>query len=173
MAKQGSTYEGPLSVKEGGIRLFDPVRVGVNKFSDERYARLVISSAQLLAAVGGTTLFQLAPAPGANKFYELLTGWLVMKHGGTAYTGLGSVSIHAGSAVGDGSFISGTVPLNSFDAATGDIVQSIPPITTTYASATNRPLNLQWRSGSPGASLTGGNGTMIVLVSYRIQDLAL
>jgi hypothetical protein len=171
--KQGSTYEGPLSVKEGGIRLFDPVRVGVNKFSDERYARLVISSAQLLAAVGGTTLFQLAPAPGTNKFYEFLTGWLVMKHGGTAYTGLGNVAIHAGTAVGDGAFLSGNVPLNSFDSATSDIVQSIPQLTTTFTAATNRPLNLQWRSGAPVASLTGGNGQLIVIVSYRIQDLAL
>lgn len=171
MPKQGTGYLGPLAIKEGGLQLYDPVRVGINRCSEERYARLVLTSAQLLAAVGGTTFFQIAPAPGANKFYEFLTGNLIMRHGGTAYTGTGSARICA--TVSASTAYSAAFALNSFDGASGDIAASIPSSTSVLSLPINQPIGLAWLSGAPAASLTGGNGTLIVLVSYRIQDASL
>ena len=174
MAKEGATYEGPLSVKEGGLRLYDPIRI-TKKHSEERFARLVLTSAQMLAAVAATTLFPIVPAPGSGKYIEYLCGSVVMKHGGTAYTGTGNVIIRYGATFGGAGAAnaSGGVSLNLFDSAVADVIQSIPPATATYAIPANTALNLAWNTGAPGASLTGGNGQMIVLVSYRIQDIGL
>jgi hypothetical protein len=173
MAKQGSTYEGPLSVKEGGLKLFDPIRP-TSKHSEERFGRVVLTSAQLLAAVAGTTLFNLVPAPGANKYIEWLSGALVMKHGGTAYTGQGPVRFYAGATIGGAGavMVSFAMLLSAFSSATGDVVlQCAGGTGASVVLPVNAPLGLAWLTGTPNAELTGGNGQMIVLFSYRIHDI--
>lgn len=175
MPPQGSNHNGPLSLKEGGLRMFDAVRPS-RKSSEERTARLVITSAQLLAAVAGTTVFQLAPAPGGTLYYEFLYGSLIMKHGGTAYTGTGQISVAASAVVSPRMNLSANIALSTFDAATGDVWTNIPMLgvaAATLPTGINQPLSVVWQSGAPGASLTGGNGSMIVQVQYRIVDSSL
>lgn len=170
MPAQGSNHDGPLSIKGGGLRLFDPLRV-TSKFSEERYGRISLSAAQLnqmgsLGSSGSNALtFQLVPAPGANKFIELMTVNMYYIFGGVAFSTAGSIRV--GTAANTMCTL-GTVGV--FDQTSSQLRTLTLP-TANFTPEVNQPL-LFLTTGSP-SGFNSGNGSALILFSYRIQDLSL
>lgn len=91
MAAQGSTFHGPLSIKEGGLKLFDAAG---RKSSEELLVRVEIPASVLIATPANSVIATLVPAPGPNKFFELLGANLFYRHGGVNFTSnTGSIRI--------------------------------------------------------------------------------
>lgn len=108
----------------------------------------------------------LAPAPGPNKFIEVLTVNLFYRRGSVDFTTPG------------GAMRVGTPSLNNlfqinfagFMDQTTSQLRTLLPAAANFTPAINEGLQLQY-SGLP-TGLAAGNGSLLVLVSYRIQDLS-
>lgn len=165
MPRLGSTSLGPLAIREGGLQLWDALQARPRRFSEERHARITLTAAQLatMGTLGTNATFDFAPAPGANRFYEVLSVIFYYVFNTTAFSAsAGSLVIHN----------SGTINLATVgfvDQTSSQLRVVVPGTSVDYTSRLNQPLRLTM-AGSP-SSVQGGNGSLLVVASYRLQDL--
>lgn len=164
MPNRGSTSYGPLSVKGGGLKLFDFLKANTaKKGTEERVSLVPLTSAQLLALF--TTPVSLVAAPGAGKFLEFLGAFVFYRYGTAAYASVaGTLTANYTNAAG--------VATSTALAATGlfdqvtDQFRTFKQKSTDVAIAENTPLVLSLST----ANMTTGDGLAYVQISYRIQD---
>lgn len=165
MPRLGSTSLGPLAIREGGLQLWDALQARPRRFSEERHARLTLTAAQLatMGSLGTNATFDFAPAPGANRFYEVLSVIFYYVYNTTAFTGSqGTLVVHA-------SAILNLATVGFVDQTSSQVRVVSPAATSDYTARLNQPLRLTM-TGSP-SGVQGGNGSLLVVASYRLQDL--
>ncbi len=164
--KQGSTLDGPLLIREGGLILQD-VNEGPRKV-EERFYRVTVSSAQLLAL--NATPVALAPAPGAGKVLEFVSAHAFFDATATAYAGVGAtedLAIRFTDA--SGAIVSTTLEVTGFLDQTTDQVRTFKPIVTDLTPVVNAALVLHMLNGE----ITTGTGVLYVDVVVRIHETGL
>lgn len=161
MPAQGSTYDGPLLLRGGGLALRD-INGGARK-CEERFARVTLTLAQLQSMF--TTPKVLVPAPGVGKFNEFLGAYLV-KPASTAFS-TGTTGIRVSYTNNAGVIVSNALTTLGFMDQTTQQMRSLKMSTTDIAPEENAPLVI-WNNT---ADWTGGSGTLILNVSYRIHEL--
>jgi hypothetical protein len=161
---QGTTFYGPLSLKEGGLKLFD---AKLNKISaEEKMIRVEVPASAVLTL--NATPFTLVPAPGAGKLTEFLGAIAMLDYAGTAYAGIAAnedlVIKYTNAA---GVVVSNTLETTGFLDATSDQFRTFKAISTDLTPVPNAPLVLHLLNGE----VTTGNSPLILHVSYRIHEL--
>jgi hypothetical protein len=163
---RGTNFRGSLSVEDGGLILKD-INLGPRSV-EERYARITVTSAEILALFA--TPKTLVAAPGAGKFIEFLGATIMLDATATAYAGVAAgedLCIKYTNAAG--AIVSTTLETTGFIDQTTDQVRTIKAITTDVTPVVNSPIVLHLLVGE----ITTGTGVLYVNVSYRIHETGL
>ena len=167
MPNSGTTQiYGSLRLTEGGVVLGDIA--GQAPAIEKRYARIRVTSAEILAL--NATPKVLAPAPGAGKFLVLTDASIALDATATAYAGVASgEDLVIRYTNGSGTIVSTTLETTGFIDQTTDQVRTFKAIATDYTPAVNAPLVLHLLAGE----ITTGTGELIVNIEYAIHETGL
>lgn len=161
-----SNINGSLRLTEGGV-IFGDINGGV-RVAEERFARVTLTSAEILALF--TTPKTLVPAPGPGKIVEFLGMTLILDATATAYAGVDAgedICVKYTNAAG--AIVSTTLASTGFIDQTSDQIRTIKPITTDITPVVNAPLVLHLLVGN----ITTGTGVLYANVHYRIVETGL
>lgn len=148
-----------------------------------------LTDAEIKTVTGGTSLFQLLPAPGANKMYGFVEGWVFTNFAGGTYTGIDETDAALDFRVGANQAVStfaennasGRSSFSSVFQVDGVKVQFAPASRVTQGtlaeamvsteSLANQPLYLEIYNGD--GVLIGGHAsnTLTGVVLYTVIDL--
>lgn len=135
---------------------------------EERYYRVAVTSAELLAL--NATPKTLVPAPGAGKVLELVSVMAFMNSATPAYAGVAAgEDLTIGYTDGSGVVASTTLETTGFIDQTTAQIRTFKPITTDITPVVNAPLVLHLESGE----ITTGTGVLYLNILVRIHETGL
>lgn len=126
-----------------------------------RYKTVKVTSAEILAL--NATPKELVAAPGAGRAIEFVSAVLHLDYGTATYTANGTLTIRT--ATND-SVLSGTLAAAELLHSTVDKIATMTPISTGIGLDMNEAIELY----EPTGECTTGNGTLTVVVGYRIHS---
>jgi len=179
MPNQGSTHDGPLRIRGGGLVSEGSLRISggglvlhdINtgpRRSEERMAAVSLTATQILALFAAP--ITIVPAPGADKFLEFVSAVIVKPVNTVAYDGVAAgedLAIKYTDAAGV--TVSTTLEATGFIDQTTAQIRTFKAITTDVTPAVNAALVLHLLIGE----IATGNGTLTIQVIYRIRETGL
>lgn len=155
-------------------------------------AEKTLTDANIKAVTGGSSLFEIVPAPGVGKLLVPWSAAITYDFSGGAYTNIhatdAALDIRTGTFLNASSFIENSATRNLFtamfsnaDARTtiltgaaspgGSTSSLAAPAPTETSTVENQPINLEIYNGN--GALTGGhaNNTLKVVVVYLLLDI--
>jgi hypothetical protein len=164
--KQGSTFDGPILIREGGL-VYQDYNEGPRKV-EQRFYRVTVSSAEILAL--NATPKTLVAAPGAGKVLEFVSATLFFDATATAYAGIAAgEDLAIRFTDGSGAIASTTLEVTGLLDQTSDQIRTFKPITTDLTPVVNSPLVLHMLTGE----ITTGTGVIYLDVIVNIHETGL
>jgi hypothetical protein len=164
---QGSTFDGPLQIRDGGLKLADSYRASSRVVEIKQFSR-TITSAEILALFG--TPIEVAEAPGAGKINVFKGASIALDATATAYAGVGAtedLAIRYTNA--SGAIVSTTLEATGFIDQTTDQVRTIKEIVTDVTPVVNAALVLHMLNGE----VTTGTGVLHINVVVEVHETGL
>jgi hypothetical protein len=126
-----------------------------------RYKTVKITSAEILAL--NATPKELVAAPGAGRAIEFVSAVLHLDYGTTTYTANGTLTVRTATS---NSVLSGVLAAAELLHSTADKVATMVPASTGIGLDINEAIELF----EPTGECTTGNGTLTIVVGYRIHS---
>lgn len=163
----GSTYDGPLQIRDGGLKLGDSYRVS-SRTVERKYFSRTLTSAEILALNG--TPIEIAEAPGAGKVNIFKGATISLDATATAYAGVGATEdLAARYTDGSGAIVSTTLEATGFIDQTTDQTRTLKEIVTDVTPVVNAAIVLHMLNGE----VTTGTGTLIVNCVVEVHETGL
>jgi hypothetical protein len=121
-------------------------------------AEVTLTAAQIIAMY--TTPVVVVPAQGAGKVIQLVSAILSLDAGATPFTGGGAVRLQNGTT---GTTLTSTAAATVVTSAS-DVVATLPALATSVLTPANESIKIT----NATAVFAAGNGTMKVIVVYRV-----
>lgn len=163
---QGTTFDGPLSLRDGGI-IFGDINDGPRSMG-MYYARVTITPAQMLAL--NASPVTILPAPGPARYIEYCGGSVVLDYATAAYAGIAAgEDLVIRFTNGSGTIVSNTLETTGFLDQTSDQVRTLNALPTDYVPVVNAPLVLHMTLGE----VTTGDSSLYLNIMFRIHETGL